>query len=302
MSDIVIVDFSWLFYRSFHAFQDLEYKRGNWIIKTGGMFGCLRELKYAYDKFQCMILVAIEPPDNTARTSLFEEYKADRDRPDDISVCWDDTIKAAALFPFVKIVSAKAGEADDVIYSLAQQCIPHCDRVLLKANDNDLLQIGEFEEAQSKVHFLGSKNSLISITDKSQKAFPDVTGRSLAMFRSICGDKSDNLDGPIQRFPKRVASIIAEKFETPGQCVSLMGDMSPVMLARHFGNDKTAHKYLALLLQKFTIWDRNYQIMKLRPVEVIYPEIDHILVGDLVEMYGMISMSRMLSNDPNPSS
>jgi len=289
MTDVVIVDFSWMFYRSFHAMNEMQWvcpERG--VIRTGGIYGTINAIHRLNKAFKCHILVATEPPDNSFREELEPEYKAGRNPPDDIMVCWDDAIRTVMLLPFASVVSARTGEADDVIYTLVKQCLPHSQRILLAANDNDLMQVGQFEGGQDKVLFVGNKHVLTPLHEKLSKAFQGVAAKDLAVYRAIVGDKSDNLAGPIPRFATRVARRIAENFENPQAFQKHHANLGPM--------DATESKYVRLLLQEtnFNHWLKNYNIMKMQDVEVIYPDLKELSLQEAMDRYGLMSLNRML--------
>ena len=95
------------------------------------------------------------------------------------------------------------------------------------------------------------------IDEKMQQKFKRTPPKDLPLYRAIVGDKSDNLPGPIQRFPKDLASKIAR--------TCTIDDIEKV--ATKVSTTPSKFKYLMKLQENYKQVQLNYEVMKLREVD-----------------------------------
>jgi 5'-3' exonuclease len=267
---VLVVDYSWLYRRSYHTFTDLCVDRvRDGIPKrifTGSMFGVISHLGQLMVRYNCPVYIAIEPKHNRRRYELKPEYKGNRDKSDPalpaIFELYHETLNALALYRDVHIITAPDicdGEADDVIHSFMLDHHKIFSKFLVFSNDKDLMQSAKDPNLKDKVFY-------VSVGDPGEVSFEKrcmddfgVSPENVLLYRAIVGDSSDNLKAPVQRFNRDLARAIATTVKTPDQIWNkFMLENPPVK--------KTYQEWMVKLAgqkDKLTI---NYEVMTLQHV------------------------------------
>lgn len=108
-----VVDYSWLYHKSYRTFRHLHFPVDGKLVCTGVLYGVIRDLVSLHKKYNCPIFVCLEPPSNSDRYSLYSAYKSGRKHDDDIYSLYTESLSAVALLPFVVMFSSNdKGEAD----------------------------------------------------------------------------------------------------------------------------------------------------------------------------------------------
>lgn len=198
----ILVDTSYLIFRSFYAYPNLI--KNNQSI--GGFFGFAKTIHYLVNKFNTRnIIFTHDLPKPTWRHKIFSEYKAGRQTPPPellqqfpIIKEWTNTITPNNLF-------LEGFEADDIIKTLCDVLIltDETNEVYIFSSDRDLYQLF----THSNLKFLHGDNifDLPQFLEKYQ-----TKPEHWVDFKTYVGDSSDNLKGVSGIGPKTAAKLISD--------------------------------------------------------------------------------------------
>lgn len=285
MSIELFVDYSWVYYKSWHVFKNLSFPFEGQVYRTGAMYGVVRDISILRSKFpDTPINICIEPEDNSNRKMLNSAYKANRGRKEPTMFqLLNETLRALVLFPEVKVWSSEeSGEADDVMFSLIKSKKDQLITGPVYALDNDLIQIAGVPGLEEKLCFAKVKDPAIPFEEYCQKKY-DLEPKHFLIYRALVGDASDNLKKPVPRFPTKLARDLAiEMYENKRTL---------------FESD---NKYIQKLKEKWDVFNNNYQMMRLR--EIALQDLTEYFssaerdVLYFVRRYGMKSMRTLMED------
>lgn len=201
----VYVDMSWVMYKGLFAFPNFGVKNDLGIRPTGHIYHLLKVATSLTSKGFRVFLVKDNTPIRKL-SSLSVDYKAGR--PKNVYNVHRDVPEISSLVdyhPGIEVVEAVDIEADDVIASLV------LDRGgIVYSGDDDFVQLHKYENVEiARTHSKGVPRVL----DRYYSIVKfGVTPSQLPVYRTLVGDKSDNLKG-LYRFPKDMAKGIAEDVE-----------------------------------------------------------------------------------------
>lgn len=202
-SQVVLIDYSWMLHRSFHAHNDLSIIKDGVEIKTGAIFGILRFVQSCLTQDTNRVLIFCKDG-QTTRKEIFDGYKEGRGGNDLVYKNIDEISKMAGV-PGVYFAEAEGQEADDVMASLALQSIALGKDTIVYSGDNDLLQlVSEGAVVSRKM----SRGDFIAVDENYVKEKFTVGFDTLIYYRMLIGDTSDKIP-PV--FP-RMNRIFARKF------------------------------------------------------------------------------------------
>ena len=200
--NLTIVDGNYLMVRCVAANPGLRSAIGE---PTGGIFIFLKSL-YALSQ-DSKIVVCFDGGHNKIRNSIYPEYKANRHKDP------DDPMKSALEFSFKNIlpllrkigiltVRIDGEEADDIIYAYSRYYSKDYS-VIVASDDSDYLQMVS-EDVRVKRPM---KNDYITMNN-----FKEIIGYKPEyhiIYKSLLGDKSDNIPSPCKGFgEKTVLGIV----------------------------------------------------------------------------------------------
>lgn len=184
----LIIDFSWLWNRSYFAFKDLKTASGD---LTGAMFGILKFHEQIAQKGYRIVACLDDVP--TRRKQLYEGYKANREIE-------EDRYKAKrcnqALFEILSFLGwtfykTEGYEADDLIASRACQYAKQGKPCTIFSSDKDLLQLLELPTV--KITSSIDSGKFVYKTDKYILDKIGCRADLVRYFRPLKGDSSDNI-------------------------------------------------------------------------------------------------------------
>jgi len=228
----VIVDSSYLIYRSFFAYPDLTVKLSPDILgkyqinkdienmPVGAFFGFSKTVFYLLRDFNPDFLVfAFDLPKPTFRHQLQYSYKAGRPEPDPNMILQFPLIQnwCKKISPYN--FKLEGFEADDCVYStVCNNSI--LDKVFIFSADRDLYQI--FNQSQVEVKFvkpkIGQKVELFEKGDFIKKYA--VEPHQWVDFKALVGDNSDNLPG-VAGIGEKTAAKFLQKFNSIKEILNL---------------------------------------------------------------------------------
>lgn len=200
MSDALIIDSSYLIFRSYFAYPHLN--TGD--KPTGAFYGFAKAvLKMVKDYKPRYIYFAKDLPTPTWRHLIYSEYKAGRKDADENMVSQIPVIHEWSKLVASDCLAIDGYEADDLINTLACRLSEDekIGKVLIFSADRDLYQIF----VRDKIGFIAGDK----IFEKSH--FEEKYGVKAAQwidYKALVGDPSDNLKGVEKVGPKTAAAIL----------------------------------------------------------------------------------------------
>jgi 5'-3' exonuclease len=287
MKDVVLVDYSYLYHKSWYVHSDLSYVTEDKVWRTGGIYGCIGTVKYLKNRYNCPIILATEPKRNF-RFNMDEGYKKGRPKKDpEMYELWTETLSALSLIPGTFfITSEEEGEADDVINSFVKINSEKFDSFFIASTDNDYLQIVSGSNLKERVYYTPkSSREKVNILFKDycyNKYEIDVD--KILLFRAVFGDNSDNLPSVAPRIQKKFVREILQKENV----VDVKSFLSEVWGFRGNNNaDKIIHNQHAL--------EKNYDIMRLRVLKLTKVKVEEKPLDFFIKSYGLKSLQEAVS-------
>lgn len=202
---IFLIDGSSFLYRAYYSIRPLHTASGE---PVQAVYGFARMLKKLIDTFDTRFIALVwDSKGKTTRHELFEDYKATRQAaPTDIFDQKKYIVEFADLIGLRQI--AQPGiEADDIMYSIAQEQMAQSDSVVFVTSDKDMGQ------ALSEKIFMYDtfKDVLFNKDTFAQKMGFSVD--RLPLYFSLLGDASDNIPG-VKGIGKKGATDLAQQFAT----------------------------------------------------------------------------------------
>lgn len=245
---MILIDGNMLAHRAFHKMDFLENSKG---VHTGMEFGFLRSVESLKRKFpEHQIIICFDTKNNRKRKAC-SRYKANRPKMKD-SFYQRLSQLQKFLSNFWNLAMMDGEEADDVMFTLAQEFVANDQVIYLYSNDNDLLQC-----VTDKIFVLKSHESTLYVWDayKVEEKF-GVRPELLVLFRSFVGDKTDNLKG-VPRIQKKIlADAIHYWIKTPNEIFKYSAWSSNM--------SQKIEEFI-----RSGLWAENYELMKLVKCEVV---------------------------------
>lgn len=184
---VFLIDGSSFLYRAYYSLRPLHTSKG---IPVQAVYSFCRMIQKLIKTFDMNYVVIVwDSRGKTTRHEMYEAYKATRQAPpSDLFEQKKYIVQFADLIGMCQI--AQQGiEADDIMYSIAQERIKEGDQVCLVTSDKDMAQMLNDKTAI----FDPFKDTLLTATSfEEKKGFPV---EKLPFFFAILGDASDNIPG-----------------------------------------------------------------------------------------------------------
>lgn len=298
----ILVDFSWLYYRSKFANQKLTHVIDGVTYSTGTLFGIYETLARLYDSYPQARILFVMDGAPVKQLAVNPDYKGGREkRPLSGFVEFSkwDVAKQFANLPQVEIWHHGQMEADESIafFTQLKKTSKEEESMLVYSSDGDLRQLIDSEKGIFCIYRSENGEDLPwedeeFIRTSGVKGLENLTPASIPMFLSITGDGSDNIYG-IPRFLKKKAATIAKEYHTPEALQSYLNGDS-------WGNSPMVAD-LQKLKDNFKIIVDNFKIVNIDPLgipkKIEFPDHDGI---EFLERYGCIhaayGMEQMLRN------
>jgi 5'-3' exonuclease len=254
VKDTIVVDLSWVMYRSRYAMMNLSVTLPDGtVVPTGHLQGTLLTVAQL-SSLAPRVLLAVDSP-CPDRFKVFSGYKANRkkENPDGtkdfpIKIHTNLILAAATALPNVFFIKREGYEADDLInHIIAQGHDP-----VVFGTDNDLMQNEQPFRMARNVNsgVLDSVDIPAYISQKYKVPLPFLP----IWYKTIRGDSSDNLPPAIPRYNGKKLSQL---------CVDLKGTREFESFL-HYVNSH--HKLLDESIQFDLL--RNYMIVRPKPIFV----------------------------------
>ena len=267
-SRVLIVDALNTFMRSYAAIPTLD-DDGNHI---GGMSGFLKSLGFAIRSFKPtrVVLVFDGKGGSQRRRKIYKDYKANRKPPTRLNRSYDMTteeqerenmkwqlvslIEMVECLP-VSILALDHIEADDAIAYMSELVTKNGGTSIIYSTDKDFLQM--VNENVKIYNPVKKKTFDVDMILETYGVHPD----HFVFYRSLLGDKSDNIDGIRGAGEKTVLKYIPELAD-PAIEVTLD------VIEQKYKDIKKKPKLVENILDNSSIVHRNLQLMNLRDVDI----------------------------------
>ena len=248
----ILIDTSNLLYRGYYSFPSHQ---------CGEIFYTLTTIRQYLTQPNTHVYLCL---DGTPKgKQINEEYKANRNHGD-ISVYryLPQLVYLLQNLNRVHIAYNSDLEADEVIFSLTRILVGN---KLIVSTDNDLLQsLKSDTEIQRQDKIINEQY----YREEMYQKFHSVSPSRLPIYRAIVGDISDNLKPPVSRFPKELASQIAEGLPYDGTVPDK--DSFKSLFLSFSDLTKSKKEKLDLLLENYESFRKNFEIMKLNVYTDVY--------------------------------
>ena len=267
-SRVLIVDALNTFMRSYAAIPTLD-DNGNHI---GGMAGFMKSLGFAIRSFKPtrVVLVFDGKGGSQRRRKIYKEYKANRKPPTRLNRSYDMTtdeqerenmkwqlvslVEMVECLP-VSILALDNIEADDTIAYFSELVTKNGGTSIIYSTDKDFLQM--VSDSVKLYNPVKKKTFDIDIVMETYGVHPS----NFVFYRSLLGDKSDNIDGIKGAGEKTVLKYIPELAD-PNIEVNLD------LIEQKYADIKKKPKLVENILDNTSIVNRNLQLMNLHDVDI----------------------------------
>lgn len=203
---VILIDLSWILYRSYYAFKDLTTQEGE---PTGQWYGLVNTIKRLSDSYPHALILLVDDGCPVERKELNESYKGNREHGVHFEDKHNTVDTLIQPLPNVYRVYHPYLEADDLLYSISRYK-DYQNHFIIHTSDKDLLQaIDSTTTWANKIDggFLLEYNEQSSYYKDN---FQDLAPFQLPFYRAVLGDPSDNLSIIRPRFPSKVAYYFAK--------------------------------------------------------------------------------------------
>jgi DNA polymerase-1 len=254
--------------RSYAAIPTLD-EDGNHI---GGMAGFMKSLGFAIRSFKPtrVVLVFDGKGGSQRRRKIYKEYKANRKPPTRLNRSYDMTtdeqerenmkwqlvslIEMVECLP-VSILALDHIEADDTIAYFSELVTKNGGNSIIYSTDKDFLQM--VSDSVKLYNPVKKKTFDVDIVLETYGVHPS----NFVFYRSLLGDKSDNIDGIRGAGEKTVLKYIPELVD-PNIKVNLD------LIEQKYADIKKKPKLVENILDNTSIVNRNLELMNLHDVDI----------------------------------
>ncbi len=199
---IIIIDGSGYIFRAFYAITRLSTSKG---LPTNAVYGFVNMLlKVLEDEKPTKLAITFDTAKPSFRKDLFEEYKANREKPPEDLIPQFELIQRAVDCFGIERLEAEGFEADDVIATLAEQAKKDGYQVEIITGDKDLMQL----VGDSITLYDTMKGKRIGAKEVFEKF--QVRPEQVVDVLALMGDSSDNIPGVAGIGPKTAAELISQ--------------------------------------------------------------------------------------------
>jgi len=254
--------------RSYAAIPTLD-DDGNHI---GGMAGFMKSLGFAIRSFKPtrVVLVFDGKGGSQRRRKIHKEYKANRKPPTRLNRQYDMTtdeqekenmkwqlvslVEMVEYLP-VSILALDHIEADDAIAYFSELVTKNGGHSIIYSTDKDFLQM--VSESVKLYNPVKKKTFDIDVVLETYGVHPS----NFVFYRSLLGDKSDNIDGISGAGEKTVLKYIPELAD-PNAEVNIN------LVEQKYADSKKKPKLIENILDNSNVVNRNLQLMNLHDVDI----------------------------------
>lgn len=209
MKTFLLVDGHAIIHRAYHAIPPLHNKDG---IPTNAVYGFFAMLHRATIDFKPdYLIVTFDTPKPTFRKVMYKGYQSKRPPMVDDLKPQIGLIKTLLDKAHIKRLEKEGFEADDIIGTLATQCLNKDIRVLILTGDKDIMQL-----SQPNIVIMSPQTGLSSIklyTPEEVQIKMGIKPEQIPDFKALAGDPSDNYPGA-EGIGAKTAAKLLDQFQT----------------------------------------------------------------------------------------
>ncbi len=190
MSKFLVIDSSFLAYRSYFAYGNLTNKKGT---PTGAIFGYAKTLFQLTNKLAPdYIIIAKDLQTPTFRHEALEAYKGNRKPMEENMQCQMSLIEEFSTLVTKNNFSIAGYEADDVIYSVVSKYSNDNNEFFILSGDKDLFQLFTFD----RVSFVKEEREFVTVFGRDDFVNKyQLQPVQWVDYKALVGDGSDNFAG-----------------------------------------------------------------------------------------------------------
>jgi DNA polymerase-1 len=279
---LYLVDGSSYIYRAYYAIRHLSSPKG---FPTNALYGFTQMLlKVLKERKPDHIAVVFDAGRETFRTEIYPEYKANRAAMPEDLVPQIAPIKEMVRAFDIPALELPGYEADDIIGTIARDCVKRGMDVVIVTGDKDLMQVvGE------NVTLLDTMKDKVTGIDEVRERF-GVSPERVIDILGLAGDSSDNIPGVPTIGEKTAIKLIQEY----GSMDELLARASEVKgktgeRIREFADQALLSRRLATV---------NFET----PIEYRFEDLaagppDNAKLADLFREYGFTTLMKELTSE-----
>ena len=278
---LYLIDGSSYIYRAYFAIRHLSSPSG---FPTNALYGFTQMLlKVLKDRQPDHVAVVFDAGRVTFRTEMYPEYKANRAAmPDDLRQQIEPIKEMVRAFN-IPALELSGFEADDIIATLARECVEHGVRVTVVTGDKDLMQI--VSESVRLLDTMKEKESGPAEVVERFGVGPELVRDILG----LAGDSSDNIPG-VPGVGEKTAIKLIQEFGSLDTLLERAGEVKGKTgeRLREFAEQARLSRRLA------TVDDRVP--MEYSFADFAFSPPDNSRLGALFKEYGFTTLSKELTS------
>ena len=201
---IFLIDGSSFLYRAYYGTRPLHTSKG---VPVHAVYSFVRTIKKLIDRFKPEYMSVVwDSKGPTKRHEVYQEYKANRQAPPSDLFDQKELISQFVEAIGLHQINTPGYEADDIMYSIAQEQLPDSHAIVFVTSDKDMGQA----LTSDKIFLYDSfKEQLLDA-----KAFAEKIGfpvERLPFYFALLGDASDNIPG-VRGIGKKTAEELVKEF------------------------------------------------------------------------------------------
>lgn len=278
---VFLIDASSFLYRAYYGLRPLHGPDGKTVQ---AVYGFVRMIKKVIDTFDPQSMAMVwDSKGKTERHEEFPDYKATRDAPPSDLFEQKELIVKFADMVGLKQLGTPGIEADDIIYSLAQDAVKEGKQVIVISSDKDLYQM-----LTDDIYIYDPfKEATIS-----PQLFEETKGFSvdrLPFYHALLGDASDNIPG-VKGIGKKGATDLVTQFESLEQLYENLDQVTKPRMKKALEENKDN----AFLSEKLFLL--RYHKPELTPNKLSFDKEDWVKARPMFEELNFKSLLKGMPN------
>ncbi len=281
---IFLIDGSGFLYRAYYGLKPLHTPQG---IPVQAVYSFCRMIKKLINQLHPASCVLIwDSTGTTVRHEIYPEYKIKRAAPPSDIFFQKDLIKEFADLIELPQIEQRGVEADDLIYSLAQDFSKQKQEVVIISSDKDLAQaLNDYTTI-----FDPFKEVMVTVDSfQKDRHFPV---KKISFYYALIGDSSDNIPGVKGIGPKGALELVTQ-FESLDDLYTHLDQVKKERIKTLL----LEHKKDAYLSQR--LFEATYYSLGRTPENCIFDENKWSRALVLFERLGFRSLAKEISDVPS---
>jgi DNA polymerase-1 len=279
---LYLVDGSSYIYRAYYAIRHLSSPKG---FPTNALYGFTQMLlKVLKERKPDHIAVVFDAGRETFRTGIYPEYKANRAAMPEDLVPQIAPIKEMVRAFNIPALDLPGYEADDIIGTIARDCVKRGMDIVIVTGDKDLMQVvGE------NVTLLDTMKDKVTGIDEVRERF-GVSPERVIDILGLAGDSSDNIPG-VPTIGEKIAIKLIQEYGSMDELLARASEVKGKTgeRIREFADQALLSRRLATV---------NFET----PIEYRFEDLaagppDNAKLADLFREYGFTTLMKELTSE-----